>query len=108
MDIYRRIFVKRAGLYGLGVALHMIGCGGDSEQAAHTSAESCTDLSNLTTGQIKVRDTFGYVDRSDDEDLVCRTCEFWQAPAAGGLCGGCTLMAGPIHPDGFCDSYSDA
>ena len=117
MNPHRRIFMKHAGLCGMGAALYLAGCGGDSEPAAkdtakavaaRMNAETCTDLSELTSGQIKIRDTFGYVDRSDDADMICRTCEFWKAPAAGVLCGGCTLMAGPIHPEGFCDSYSEA
>ena len=117
MNPNRRIFMKRAGLCGLGAAFYLNGCGGDSEKAAEKAeqataalekADPCTDLSDLTEAQVQIRDTFGYVDKSDDPDLICKNCAYWTEPAAGGFCGGCTLMAGPIHPAGTCDSYEDA
>ena len=52
MNPYRRIFMKRAGLCGMGAALYLAGCGGDSEPAAkdtakavaaRMNAETCTD-----------------------------------------------------------------
>lgn len=117
MNPNRRIFMKRAGLCGLGAAFYLNGCGGDSEKAAEKAeqataalekADPCTDLTDLSESQIQLRDTYGYVDKSDDPDMICKVCEFWTEPAAGGFCGGCTLMAGPIHPAGTCDSYEDA
>lgn len=118
MALNRRIFLRLAGLLGLGAALGSAACGGDSAEssqakqtidrakAAAADAARCTDLSDLTDDQRALRDSFGYVDLSDDPDLECLGCEFWTAAPFGGLCGGCTLMAGPIHPKGTCDSYS--
>ena len=103
-----------AALLALALAVSLAGCGdggGDRDAAAGKAsplAEPCADLSGLTSEQIALRDTFGYVDRSDEPDLVCRTCEFWTEPPTGSPCGGCTLFAGPVHPEGFCDSYSEA
>jgi hypothetical protein len=120
MSLTRRLFLRLAGLVGLGATAGLAACGGDageSSQAKQTidrakaaaqDAARCTDLSELTEAQKQLRDSFGYVDLSDDPDLVCIGCEFWTEPPYGGVCGGCTLMAGPIHPQGFCDSYAEA
>ncbi len=89
MNPYRRKFMKRAGLCGLGAAVYLTGCGGDSEQTgqdaatadAQKDADPCSDLSALTAAQIQIRDTFGYVDSTDDPDMVCRVCELWTPPS---------------------------
>jgi len=56
----RRAFIKHTGLWGLGCALGLAGCGdGKPESAAKTavSADPCTDLSNLSEADLALRDT---------------------------------------------------
>lgn len=129
MEPTRRQFLRRAGLLGLGAAVVMAGCGGNGQPSAQqtsgaaetaaggdsaASAESpaeprpCDDLTGLTPEQIQLRGTFGYVEVSPDPDLECHHCEFYQAPPAGRFCGGCNLFAGPVNPEGHCDSFSEA
>ena len=112
MAATRRKFMKITGLCSLSATFWLAGCGGEKEKAEPAAsletADPCTDLSELSEAQVQLRDTFGYVETSDDPDLACRVCEYWTEPAAGGFCGGCTLMAGPIHPAGSCDSYEEA
>jgi hypothetical protein len=129
MDPTRRLFLRIAGLIGLGTALAMTGCGrgGDdrSSQAtggvaqkvaredsalAASGAEPrpCDDVTGLTPQQIELRETFGYVEVSPEPELECHHCEFYKAPAAGEYCGGCTLFPGPVSPEGHCDSFSEA
>jgi len=117
--ITRRTFCRLAGLLGLGTTLGLGACGGEREshqakqavdraKAAAADASRCTDVSDLTAAQRELREDFGYVDLSDDPDYACRSCAYWTEPPFAGLCGGCTLMAGPIHPEGSCDSYEES
>jgi High potential iron-sulfur protein len=41
-------------------------------------------------------------------DRDCRNCEFWVPANAGAACGECTLVAGPISPLAYCDSWAPA
>ena len=112
----RRSFLRQAGVAGLmgaGMVLGLTACGGDkkSEEAAKSAAaakpagDPCSDLSGLTADERATRTTFQYKEVSDDPAKVCTNCNFWQAPAAGQSCGGCTLVKGPIHPGGGCISW---
>ena len=100
----RREFLRAAGLCGLGATLWLAGCGGNTEQSARKTGQAaasaagenpCQDLSDLSDAQIKLRQTFAYVDRSEDPDTACRHCNYFKEPAPGGACGGCMLMEGP-------------
>ena len=129
IDPTRRVFLRQAGLAGVGAALLLAGCGRDDEKVsaesdatAGTSARAptgtadraaaeprpCDDLAGLTPEQIQLRETFGYVETAPDPELECHHCEFYKQPAPGEYCGGCTLFAGPVSPEGFCDSFSAA
>jgi hypothetical protein len=119
-DHARRTFCRVAGICGLGALCGAVGCtsgGGDSASgegaatgtnaaASAAAADPCADLSGLTANEIALRDTFGYVPRSDDPEVHCSVCEFWEAPTAGAACGGCQLFAGPVEPEGSCNSFS--
>ena len=118
----RRAFLRRAGYLGAGAALWLAGCGRREPQASGTvgeasatadtaqaaGADPCNDLSGLTKDELALRDTFGYVPHSPDPETECEHCEFYKQPAPGQPCGGCTLFAGPVEPEGMCDSFSAA
>ena len=76
-------------------------------QAAREVANPCTDLSALSATEIAIRDDFEYVSRSADGTELCRTCTYWRPSPRGDFCGSCTLMKGPIHPLGTCDSWEE-
>jgi hypothetical protein len=122
-DPARRLFLRRLTLTAGGAVLLAAGCGGGEQESAGSAAQSaaaktaaqtpagvrpCDDLTGLTPAQIQVRETFEYVEQAPEPDLACHLCEFWQEPAAGRYCGGCTLFAGPVSPDGSCNSFSQA
>ncbi len=115
-DLTRRTFCRLAGLLGAGAMLIVAGCGrGEKPAAERTEAaastpavEDCNDVTSLTAAQVQVRETFEYVEAAPDPALACHLCEFYKQPAAGRFCGGCTLFAGPAHPDGSCNSFSEA
>jgi hypothetical protein len=102
-NLTRRAFLALSSLIGLGAAAGLAGCGGggdDREQKAAAAdanagatAEPCTDVADLSPDQVEIREAYEYVERAE-------------APA-GGFCGGCTLMAGPIHPEASCSAFEE-
>lgn len=118
--LFRLGTVSLAGIASLTVLSPLGGCGGEekaSDSAASSGArdatasgtpDPCNDLSGLTEAQIETREMYEYVAESEVPEELCRDCEFWKAPDKGATCGGCTLMAGPIAPDGWCNTWSEA
>lgn len=68
-------------------------------------ADACDDLSGLTEQEIAMREQLQYVAQSEKEGQVCTNCRFWQPAEQEGTCGGCQLIKGPIHPNGWCASW---
>lgn len=99
----RREVAKRA-LLVLGAAAvapsALAGCGGEGEGGGL----SCTDTSGLTPAEITTRQSQAYTDSSPHSDKRCDNCRFWQAGQAG-QCGGCQVIRGPIHPQGYCNLW---
>lgn len=105
----RRDFFQRAAVLGAAAALMppvLLACDPNREaspRAPKTSAGefTCTDESGLTEQEKSVRAVQEYVDRTPRNDQDCANCGLYtEAPA--GQCGGCTVVPGPIHPDGWC------
>jgi len=119
----RRQFMQQVGGYGIaGIAAiagltALSGCGGEKEaekvaakphnaiSAAKEAADPCNDVSTLTRDELATRTTFKYEAKATDATKPCDTCNFWEPAAEGDLCGGCTLVKGPIHPLGSCMSW---
>jgi hypothetical protein len=83
---------------GLGAVA--MGCRGDGH-----GAHACADTSTLTPAERELRATLGYVDRSADEARSCKHCQQWSAVAAS-PCGRCTVVRGPIDPEGRCKKWA--
>lgn len=69
--------------------------------------EACDDLTGLTEVELQQREQLQYVAQSPKEEQICANCRFWQ-PAEGeeSICGGCQLIKGPIHPNGWCQTWA--
>ncbi|MBO6574598.1 MAG: high-potential iron-sulfur protein [Rhodothermales bacterium] len=115
----RRDFLKRfgaAGALSIGAGSVLAACGGgesapqaEPEAAAAESApEGCMDTSGLTEQEIGMRDSLQYVDTTPEEGKLCSNCSLWLPAPEGATCGGCNLLKGPIHPDGYCISWAPA
>lgn len=65
----------------------------------------CTDVSTMSDADKLLRTTLKYVDKSPDPAKICSGCNFFQQPAMTTVCGGCTLLKGPINPGGNCTSW---
>lgn len=98
----RRALLRRGVALGAGVVgLTVIGCGGEE-------ALSCTDTSGLEPAEQATRSALGYVEQSPQGAARnCANCNFFEAASAN-QCGGCTLIAGPINPVGYCNSWAEA
>jgi hypothetical protein len=70
-----------------------------------TPPSSCSDTSALSPDAQTLRKTVEYVDRSPNPATPCDRCEHWVAPSSADQCGGCKLIAGPIHPQVHCKLF---
>ncbi len=99
----RRAVLKRGGLVALATfsapAL-LTACGSKKK------ALECNDTSGLSAGEKQGRDALKYVDKSTMPNKNCLNCGLYKAPAKAGECGGCTILKGPIHPEGYCTGWS--
>lgn len=67
---------------------------------------SCIHVMGLAEADITLRRTLEYVDRSPVPDQTCERCVQWIAAAESGQCGGCKIMKGPVHPQGYCKVFA--
>lgn len=114
----RRDFLQKLaalGTAGVITPTLLSACGGGGENGAAaeggTAGEaapggfSCTDTSGLTEAQVQQRQNANYVDDSPHEDMRCDNCQLYVEAEEGEQCGGCQVLAGPIHPLGYCDLW---
>ena len=67
---------------------------------------SCDDTSGLSAEDTELRAALEYRDRSPHETAKnCGNCAFYVAGDKD-QCGQCTLVKGPIHPSGYCNSWA--
>lgn len=66
---------------------------------------SCNDTSGLAPGDVQTRTSLGYVDRSPQPAKLCSNCLHYK-PAGENQCGGCAILRGPVHPNGYCNSWA--
>lgn len=72
----------------------------------HAKAFSCSGLVDLSVDEVEVRNRLAYTDRSPDAAKTCEGCQQFVAAPSDGQCGGCKIMKGPIHPEGYCKSFT--
>lgn len=94
-DLLRTTFALGAATTGLVV----LGCSKKETELA------CTDTNGLAPGDVAMRTTLGYADKTPDPAKACKGCNFFKA-AGEGQCGSCTLIKGPINPGGTCKSWA--
>ena len=62
-------------------------------------------ISKLTADEKETRNDFEYVPKSPFPEKLCNNCDLWLEPQEETLCGGCEIMEGPIHPEGYCNVW---
>ena len=97
----RRTLLKRSlAVVGAVTAVPILhACGGGDDKL------SCTDVSSLSLEQRQTRDSLQYVDQTADPAKRCDNCQLYTQPQGGNGCGGCSVVAGPINPAGYCASW---
>lgn len=114
----RKDFLKKVSLFGMvaaGSSAVLTACGGGASTDSGTSepaaqepaaaADPCEDLTGLADSDKQMRTTLAYVKEGEDPAKRCDNCQLYVAPAEGSSCGGCTLFKGPVHPQGYCNSW---
>ncbi len=66
---------------------------------------SCMDAPGLSFEDAQIRANLAYVEPSPQPDKRCDNCRQYAAPRVEGSCGTCTIVKGPIHPNGYCKVY---
>lgn len=102
--IGRRAAMKRS-LMVLGaaaIAPSALAACGSSEEGGAGGGGACGDV-NLTPAQTQTRTTLHYVDEGPDATKHCSGCALF---TAGTPCGTCSVVQGPISPNGTCNSFA--
>ena len=86
-------------MFAASSGLALIGCSG-----APPSSLRCDDVTGLSANDADFRRGQGYAERSTRPGRRCDTCNFYEAGAPE-ACGGCTVIRGPIHPEGYCNLW---
>ncbi|RJQ22614.1 MAG: hypothetical protein C4560_02175 [Nitrospiraceae bacterium] len=66
------------------------------------AGDPCADISGLTEQEKQTRVANSYVGKSTIEGKQCSNCNLF---SSGTPCGTCSLVRGPINPDGYCNAW---
>jgi hypothetical protein len=70
-----------------------------------TSQEACPSADKLSQDEKNIRNSLKYVDISADKSKNCKNCKLYTLPQNNSPCGGCKVIPGPVHPDGYCTAW---
>ncbi len=95
----RRQFLERAVVLGVGMSAGalLMGCKGGSL--------SCDDTTGLSMADRQTRTSMAYVEATADPAKNCANCSLYTA-AGEGECGSCSVVKGPINPNGYCNVWA--
>jgi hypothetical protein len=97
-------FARRGLLLGGGACLALAASAG----CKNSSPSSCNDTSKLAPDDLTARTAVAYLDKSPEPGKVCLKCIQYIAAPSADQCGGCKVIKGPIHPNGWCRVYVPA
>ncbi len=72
----------------------------------NNAEDSCNDLSGVSEGELKKRESLGYVTKSPNPDNECGNCSLFIPPKKEMVCGGCLLFKGPVYKEGHCVQWA--
>lgn len=98
--------ISRRELLGHTARLAVIGSAPALLHACTKPELHCEDVSGLSESDLKLRTNLEYRDVSPHaQDKTCAKCAFYRVGKKN-ECGQCTLVKGPIHPMGYCNSWA--
>ena len=102
----RKSTLSRREMLGGTVYLAVVGSMPIALSACTTPKFRCGNVSGLSEGDLELRSALEYQDGSPHgEQQSCSNCAFYKVGKEN-QCGGCTLVKGPIHPLGYCNSWA--
>ena len=116
-DYSRRKFINKcfsSGSVLLGSVL-FLNCRGTNESSSGNesghkkpsiSDDPCNDLTSLSDGELKKRQSLGYVKQSTVPDNSCGNCALYIPAKSEKKCGGCILFKGPVYIEGHCVQWA--
>jgi hypothetical protein len=110
----RRLFLQKCFSAALPLAFVPVminSCGlkqkeNEKEKNAAGSSDPCSDYSDLSKNDIKLRESLGYVQKSPTANKQCGNCNLWLPPAEGKACGKCQLFKGPVPSTAYCTYWA--
>ena len=78
-----------------------LGVAGSAFARAVRAAAACVEPDSES-----LRASLNYVSTAVDTAANCAHCAFFTADLAGGACGTCKILGGPVDSTGHCDSFS--
>jgi len=73
--------------------------------ACEKAPASCNDVSGLNAEQQAARNALGYEDMTSQPGKTFAKCAQYVPAAKVSECGKCKVLAGPVHPNGYCRAY---
>jgi hypothetical protein len=93
----REFLLRSAAVGGMLLPAWMLACG--------KKTLVCTDTIGLKPDEIATRTALQYTDAATEANKTCSTCQLYK-PAGPDQCGACTVVKGPVHPQGSCKSWA--
>lgn len=78
---------------------------GNEGITAKAEDEDTCEPQELSQQEIQVRQSLKYVDQSPITHRTCLNCKVFTLPKQGFSCGGCKIVPGPIHKNGYCTAW---
>jgi hypothetical protein len=78
-----------------------LGLAGTAIARAARAADDCVQPDSES-----LRASLNYVNPAADAAASCAHCAFYTRDAAGGACGACQMLGGPVDRTAHCDSFS--
>ena len=106
----RRRFLERVMGVGFAVGAGALlgGAVVHAQEGERRPADQPCPTDDLSEQQVQAREALQYTDNSPKEGQYCDNCQYWLPAGSPQECGGCSIVPGPIHPQGWCSAWVPA
>lgn len=117
-DYSRRKFIHKCFSFSTGSlflgSVLLVNCRGTNESSVNekennkqgTSEDPCNDLTDVSRGETKKRQSLGYAIKSPVPENFCGNCALYIPPKPNEKCGRCILFKGPVYYEGHCVQWA--